>query len=90
MTRFIVHPERFKYDKAMKRKITASDVLSLNSAERVELLQLLWESLPEPDGAFELTDAVKQELDRRWAGYKRNPSRAKSWEAVKAGLVRRV
>lgn len=73
----------------MKRKITATDVLALNSAERIELLQLLWESLPEPAGAFELTDAAMQELDRHWAGYKRNPSRAKPWDVVKSSLMKR-
>lgn len=71
-----------------RRKITVKDLVSLRRDERIRLMQELWDTLDEPDAAFELTEAQKAELDRRWKAYKRNPKRARSWDDVKADLLR--
>jgi putative addiction module component (TIGR02574 family) len=46
----------------------------------------LWESLSDAErqGAFELSDADRAELDRRWAEHVKNPSSAIPWSEVRA------
>ena len=48
----------------------------------------LWESLSEAEreGAFELSDADRAELDRRWAEHLKNPKSAIPWAEVRAKL----
>ena len=48
----------------------------------------LWESLDEAEreGAFELSDADRAELDRRWAEHLKNPKSAIPWAEVRAKL----
>jgi putative addiction module component (TIGR02574 family) len=48
----------------------------------------LWESLndAEREGAFELSDADRTELDRRWAEHVQNPNTAIPWSEVRAKL----
>lgn len=57
---------------------------SLSAAEKVELLDAVWESL-EADAQF-LTDAQKAELDSRISRAERSPSDVIPWEKVRAGL----
>jgi putative addiction module component (TIGR02574 family) len=48
----------------------------------------LWETLNEDErqAAFELPDADRAELDRRWAEHLKNPSSATPWSEVCAKL----
>ena len=39
---------------------------------------------------FELTQAQKEELDRRFENYKSNPSSAIEWDVVKADIEKRL
>ncbi len=60
------------------------EIGSLSAAEKLELLDVLWESLEaEP---LALTDEQRAELDYRAAKYEQNPSDVISWEQVRAGL----
>jgi putative addiction module component (TIGR02574 family) len=66
------------------------EALALPAAERLRLVQRLWESLhatlqADPD-ALPLTDEQLQALDRRAAEMERDPRLGASWEAVKARL----
>ncbi len=56
----------------------------LSADEKVELLDVLWESL-EAD-RLPLTDAQRAELDRRLTLYERNPPPTIPWEQVREGL----
>jgi putative addiction module component (TIGR02574 family) len=49
----------------------------------------LWESLSdsEREGAFELTDEQRAELDRRWAEHVKNPASAIPWSEVRRKLL---
>ena len=64
-----------------------SEVNSLSTAEKAELLDAVWESL-EADAAS-LTDAQRAELDYRIAGHEQNPSNVIPWEQVKADLFKK-
>jgi putative addiction module component (TIGR02574 family) len=66
-----------------------SQLLKLPAEDRVELAIALWESLSdsEREGAFELTDAQRAELDRRWAEHLENPDSAIPWSEVRRKLL---
>ena len=51
------------------------ELLKLPAGDRAKLAMALWESLNEAEreGAFELSDADRAELDRRWAEHLKNP-----------------
>jgi putative addiction module component (TIGR02574 family) len=59
---------------------------SLSAAEKLELLDVLWESL-EDDAP--LTDAQRAELDYRMARYEQDPAAVIPWEQVRAGLSKK-
>jgi putative addiction module component (TIGR02574 family) len=63
--------------------------LSLNVADRLQLIEELWDSLAVTPEAIPVTDAQRKELARRRRAHARNPSAAKSWEEVRAKLERR-
>lgn len=63
-----------------------NEIGNLSTAEKLELLDVLWESL-EADSPF-ITEAQRAELDRRVAKYQQDPSAVIPWEHVKAGLVK--
>jgi putative addiction module component (TIGR02574 family) len=55
-------------------------------AERIELVEALWESITLDGYEPELTTAQAEELDRRLAAHEKNPEDVVEWEAVKADL----
>ena len=65
------------------------DIQSLSIAERLRLLEAIWNSLVETPDATPVTDVQRRELERRRRAHARNPSAAKSWAQVRARLRRR-
>jgi putative addiction module component (TIGR02574 family) len=63
--------------------------LSLSVADRLQLIEELWDSLGVTPEAIPVTDAQRKELTRRRRAHARNPSAAKSWKEVRAKLERR-
>ena len=64
-----------------------ADILGLPIAERIELVELIWNSIAAEETSFELSDAHKAELDRRLAARKSRPETGKPWEEVKQRLL---
>jgi putative addiction module component (TIGR02574 family) len=66
-----------------------SQLLKLPAEDRAQLAMALWESLSdsEREGAFELTDEQRAELDRRWAEHVKNPASAIPWSEVRRKLL---
>ena len=66
-----------------------SQLLKLPAGDRAELAIALWESLSdsEREGALELTDEQRAELDRRWAEHIKNPGAAIPWSEVRRKLL---
>ena len=62
-------------------------LLNLSPAERLLLVQDLWDSLDVDD--IPLTDAQKTELDRRKAEYEANPGSGSTWEDVQRRIIER-
>lgn len=68
--------------------LSVSDILKLPVAERVRLAQALWESIAAVPDAVTLSEAQRQELDRRWADYEKDPSLGAPWADVRARIAR--
>lgn len=66
-----------------------SDLLKLSEAERIQLAQDLWDSIPTATEALLLTQEQRQELERRMADHERDPATAISWEEARARLRER-
>lgn len=60
-----------------------NEILRLSVSERLELIEIIWDSLATTGDEPELTDAQRQELDCRLEAYQQNPTSGSSWEEVK-------
>ena len=49
-----------RVDECMKRNFSASDVMELSVAERIELVEDLWDSIAEVPESVELTEEQKK------------------------------
>jgi putative addiction module component (TIGR02574 family) len=69
----------------------AFDFRHLSIAERLQLVEDLWDSIAQEADAdtFPLTDTEKALLDERLAEHERNPGRGSTWEEVKARILKR-
>ena len=59
----------------------------LSIAERINLVEEIWDGIAEENGCFELTEAQKQELDRRLESFRANPSRGRTWEETRSEFL---
>jgi putative addiction module component (TIGR02574 family) len=65
------------------------ELRSLPVAERIQLVEDLWDSIAEDSGSLQLTDAQRAELDRRLDDFEAAPGAGESWEEVKRKLQRK-
>jgi putative addiction module component (TIGR02574 family) len=65
------------------------DFSKLSVAERIQLAEDLWDSIPE-SADIPLTDAQKAELDRRLEDLDQHPEAGEPWEVVRARLYGRL
>jgi putative addiction module component (TIGR02574 family) len=63
-----------------------SEILQLSIAERIQLAEDIWDSVAAFPEAIPLTDAQKEELDRRLQAYTQNPNEGISWDELKDRL----
>lgn len=62
-------------------------ILELPAAERVEVVQKIWESIAAHPENLALTEPQRAELERRWQALQRDPDAGESWEDVKRSLA---
>ena len=62
--------------------MTLEDLKRLSVAERLDLLEKIWDSPQNFPDSVPMTDAQRQELDRRVADLEKNPDAVESWEKV--------
>jgi putative addiction module component (TIGR02574 family) len=62
-------------------------ILQLPAAQRVEIAQEIWESVFESPDGVALTNAQKEELERRWSAFQQNPDEGEPWEDVKRSML---
>jgi putative addiction module component (TIGR02574 family) len=68
-----------------------TELLKLTPAERIQLAEDLWDSVAaKPEDVPPLTDAQREEIQRRLDEHERDPAQAVSWEEVRARLWSRL
>ena len=63
-----------------------SEILQLSVAERIQLVEDIWDSVAAFPNEAPLTESQKKELDRRLLSYAQNPQEGIPWEDLKAQL----
>jgi putative addiction module component (TIGR02574 family) len=71
----------------MKQELVA-EILALPVAERVRLVEAIWDSISAVPEALPLTEWQKQELDRRLAEFEASPDEGATLEEVFARIRR--
>lgn len=61
------------------------DILQLSVAERILLVEAIWDTLPE-EAEIAFTEAQKKEIDRRLDLYEKGETKTYSWEEVKQSV----
>ncbi len=70
------------------KSITVNDLLNMPVAERLRLVEDLWDSIAEVPEKLELSDAQRKELDERLEKYHRDPEAGSPWEDVKKRILK--
>ncbi|WP_256874382.1 addiction module protein [Nostoc sp. C057] len=65
---------------------TLNEIATLSVEDRIRIVQAIWDSIAAEQVYPDLTDAQKQELDRRTADYDSNPDNVLTWEEIKASI----
>lgn len=66
--------------------LNLQDIRELSVAERIQLVEDIWDSIATTPETLPLTDSQRQELDRRLQSHQENPNAGSSWDEVKARL----
>jgi putative addiction module component (TIGR02574 family) len=70
----------------MSPTLKALGIDQLSVAQRILLVEEIWDSIADQEAEIPLTVAQRQDLQRRIAAYESNPKVGSSWEEVKARL----
>ncbi len=62
-------------------------IKKLSVAERILLVEEIWDTIAAENEAFELSQSQREELDRRIESFKANPSQGRAWEEIKAEFM---
>lgn len=72
----------------MDLKAVLTEVQTWPPQERLRLIEEVWDGLSDEGSEFELTEELKDLLDRRLAALDADPSNVLTWDEIKA-YVRR-
>ncbi len=65
-----------------------AEIERLSVAERLELIDEIWDSIAETPDALPLTEEHKPMLDERLTAMEQNPQEGMTWAQVKANLTK--
>jgi putative addiction module component (TIGR02574 family) len=74
----------------MSASLQAYGLDRLSVPEKLSIVQDLWDDIAAEVEKAPLTDAQKQEVDRRLAAHQANPQAAVPWEQVEAEALARL
>ena len=69
--------------------LTPYGVLSLSVAERIQLVEDIWDTIVEVPDELGLTDLQKAEIDRRLDAYHRSTEEGSPWDMVRERILSR-
>ena len=64
-----------------------TDILELSVAERIQIVEDIWDSIISTPEKLLLSEAEEIELDKRLEDYKQNPNDVIEWETLKKNLL---
>ncbi len=67
-------------------QVLVAGILELPVQERIQLVEIIWESIAAFPQAIEVSPELKTELDARLAEFEKSPEAGYSWDQVKAQL----
>ncbi|HUT88792.1 MAG TPA: addiction module protein [Thermoguttaceae bacterium] len=70
----------------MSQSFSESDIDQLSVSQRLELISLLWDSIPDSQEALPIPEWHREELERRLAAADASPESALPWEQVRSRL----
>ena len=73
----------------MTSKALRKELFQLSVAERLELVEELWDSIPGDDEALALSPEQREDLDRRIAEAEVDPEGGSSWDAARERIQQR-
>jgi putative addiction module component (TIGR02574 family) len=73
----------------MVRNLSLPELLDLSPAERILLVEEIWDSIAATPESVPLTDAQRGELDARLAAQERDPRGGADWPTVKDRITKR-
>ncbi len=69
---------------------TDLNLAKLSVAERIQLVEDLWDSIAADTGEIAMTDAQRVELERRLADLQQDPDAGEPWSDVRARIEKRM
>lgn len=68
-------------------RLSLDEIRRLSVAERVELVEEIWESIAASPDALPIPEAQRQELDRRLKLHQEDPDAAQPWSSIRSRLI---
>ncbi len=59
-----------------------AEILELSVVERLQIVEDSWDSIAADSENLEISDELKNELDRRMKAYEKNPEAGVTWEEL--------
>ncbi len=67
--------------------ISTADIEQLSVAERIQLVEDIWDTIAANPDALEISEELGAEIDRRVESYHQNPDAGSSWQDVKKRIL---
>ena len=72
----------------MNKQLTSAEIRALSVAERLQLIEEIWDSLEDETNDLPMPDWHREALDKRLEAHARDPVAARPWEEVKADILK--
>jgi putative addiction module component (TIGR02574 family) len=69
------------------KPLPVAEILELPVAERIRLVELIWDSVAAVPETVPVSDELKAEMDRRLSDFEANPEAGSPWEEVRERIV---
>ncbi len=63
------------------------EIFELSVAEKIQIVEDIWDSIGSAPDQLPLSEAEKLELDKRLESYEQNPNEGIEWETLKKNLL---
>jgi putative addiction module component (TIGR02574 family) len=70
--------------------VDTQEIRRLSVAERLLLVEEIWDSIASDQASVPVTPDVREEITRRLAEHRADPTNVLEWQTVKADLERRT